>query len=381
MISTDRNMLKEGSAVRARMTEYGNLFAELHIVLFSLRQSDSGSQEKIEIGLHTFVYPTSSAHKLFYMTDAYLIGKKIVASAKKSNDSSSSADQIVVTAQDPFETGLSASWLAKKVAARLHIQVHTDFLSPEFKKIFFLNRIRVFLAGRILPKADVIRTVSKRIQKSVAERYRIPLKKISILPIFTEQKRQQAGINLHAKYPQFEYIILTASRLTKEKNLPLALRVFKKILQNHPKVGLVIVGDGPELSLLMVLAKELEIADSVIFELWVNDLSPYMDSTDLFLSTSFYEGYGLTLMEAVLAGLPVVTSDVGIAPDLAALSPIVSVCSNEDLECFVEKIEQAMKNKVRAPLEISLVPNEMLITDRSEYLQRYKNDIERSFAN
>ena len=108
----DPKLFEEGSDVRARMIEYGKLFHELHIVTFSR----GGPRDRIQISENTFVYPTASHSKIFYVRDTVRIGRRIAAD--------------VITAQDPFETGLAGMKLSKKLGIPLHVQIHTDFMSP-----------------------------------------------------------------------------------------------------------------------------------------------------------------------------------------------------------------------------------------------------------
>ena len=101
-IGSDRNIFKEGSAVRARMLEYGRLFEELHIIVFvnRFKINDLGFKvKKVQISKNIWVYPTHSLSRWFYVFDAIRIGKSIIEKAR--ND-------FVVSGQDPFECGLVA---------------------------------------------------------------------------------------------------------------------------------------------------------------------------------------------------------------------------------------------------------------------------------
>jgi glycosyltransferase involved in cell wall biosynthesis len=85
-----------------------------------------------------------------------------------------------------------------------------------------------------------------------------------------------------------------------------------------PPVGLVIVGSGSEESELKNLAQKLGIENAVIFEGWQNNLASYYKTCDCFLVTSWYEGYGMTLVEAAAVGTKIVSTDVGIAKEVVA---------------------------------------------------------------
>ncbi|MBX4216193.1 glycosyltransferase family 4 protein, partial [Candidatus Parcubacteria bacterium] len=218
----------------------------------------------------------------------------------------------VVTSSDPAETGLAAWRLASAHGAKLHLQVHTDMASPYFKK-GILNRVRTVIARFLLPRADGIRVVSERILRSL-KNYKLKAEPV-VLPIFTDSEKYVCRISepLKKKYPQFDFMMLTVARLEPEKDIACALRTLARVVREYPRVGLVIVGEGSERAPLMRRAKALGVERHVIFEGWREDVASYYCGADLYLSVSRYEGYGLSLVEAALSGLPIVTTDVGIA--------------------------------------------------------------------
>ena len=233
-IGSDRNLFNERSEARARIGEYGKLADEMHIIVFNRKPGF----EKQNFG-NIYLYPTNSKSKLFYIFDAIKIGSCMI---KKNGE-------WLVMAQDPFEAGIAGYRIAKKLKQPLQLQVHTDFLNPYFKKESLLNRIRVSIAKILIPRADSIRVVSERIKHSLNSVFRVPNSKISVLPVFIDVQKIQkspAKISLRKKYSQFDFIILMVSRLTREKNIGLAIEAMAEITKKYPKTGLVIVGNGPE---------------------------------------------------------------------------------------------------------------------------------------
>ena len=331
-IGTDRKIFEKGSAVRKRMIDYGTLFPELHIIVFALK-SQGFQTEKISENVT--VYSTQSSSRWAYIFDAITLGKHILSDKKA----------WVLTAQDPFETGLVGARLKKIFGVPLQIQIHTDFLSPYFRAHSFLNRLRVFVAGYTLPKADRIRVVSERIKNSL-KAYTLK-NEPQVLPIYVDREKiidTPISTDLKQKYPQFTQHILMASRLTSEKNISFALQIFKKVLEQHPQTGLIIVGSGPAEWSLKEEVRKFNIEKSVIFEPWQHDIISYYKTATLFLTTSVYEGYGMTLIEAALSRCPIVTSDVGIAGSLLPKDTI-AICSASDDTCFVEAISRLVQSE------------------------------------
>lgn len=375
-ISTDRNIFKENSPVRLRMVEHANQFDEFHIVVFSNFFTHSfARQKKVQIGPRAWAYPTRSWTRWLYMYDAFKLAKKILG--RLSFDIGNSSNNVVVTSQDPFETGHVGVKLKRLFNIPLQIQIHTDFLSPHFAHRF-LNRVRVRMARRVLDGADKIRVVSKRIADSLIMNFKIPKEKISILPVFVDVEKifnTSIATDLHKKYPQFNFIILMASRLTPEKKIDLGIKAFARVHKAFPRAGLVIVGSGSELHSLQKVTRDLHIEKSVIFEEWQNDLISYYKTANLFLLTSLYEGFNMTLVEAATAGCPIVTSNVGIAGDVFLSGEHVMVCEVHNEICFAQNIIFIVgNNHKRETLKQSAKARalEVFAMNKDEYMKKYR---------
>ena len=311
-ISTDRKIFDKNSAVALRQIEYAKSYEEMHIIVFSDK-----SYSEISLAPNIWVYPSHSSNRWMYIFDALKLGRFIVEKRNIDN----------ITCQDPFETGLVGALIKSRHNVKLEIQIHTDLGNKYFRNFNTLNKIRSIISNFVLPRADHVRVVSNRI-KDYVKRY-IDETKIEIRPIkvdIDKIKNSPVSVYLHKKYPQFEKIVLMASRIEKEKNIDMAIRSFSVLSKMRQNVGLVIVGSGKEKENLRNLAKELCIEKNVIFEDWNDDIVSYYKTCDIFLLTSWYEGYGMSLVEAQACGAKVVSTDVGIAKELA----IKTVKYNED---------------------------------------------------
>lgn len=359
-ISSDRKVFDEGSAVRARLLEYGRLADELRVIVFA-KKSLGFVDETIHPNI--FLYPTHSLGRFSHIPAA-------VMRAYRLKRSGVSID--VVTVQDPFECGLAGYFIARLFGAHLHLQIHTDFMSPYFARESFLSRARVFVAKFLLPRADAIRVVSVRIKNSLlAIGYKLPT--ISILPIFVDINhiaRMPIAHDLKKKYPQFEKHILMASRLSPEKNIELAIRAMREVVKRYPKAGLVVVGSGAEEASLKKLVAELALEKSIVFKEWQDNLSSYYKTADLFLFTSNYEGYGMTVVEAIAAGCPVVMTDVGCAGEIVRDEENGLVVSVGDKDTIADAILRVISGDVKLKPELPKMPT------KEEYLASYKKSWE-----
>lgn len=341
MISTDRHLLNPQSAVAKRHEEYGAFAKEIHIVLFSLRERHP--THRVQLASNVWVYPTASSNKWSYITDAYRIGKRIL----RDNHIT------LISAQNPFETGI-VGWLLAKGKTRLDFQLHTDPFSPYFTEGHgIMHRIRVYMAKFLLPKAHAVRVVSQRIADGIEEH--IPNSpKPTVLPIYvdmTQFEEQRPTFDIHAQYPQFKTIVLTLSRLEPEKNLILAIDALKIVCETYPETGLVIVGSGSQKDELAARAKEVDLEKNVIFFGWIEneEKASIFKTADIFLLTSDFEGYALTLIEATAARRPIVTTDVGLVGDILVSEESALVCAPRNSACIAQKIKRLIDDPALGP--------------------------------
>lgn len=126
-------------------------------------------------------------------------------------------------------------------------------------------------------------------------------------------------------------VVVTVSRLHRQKGLDRALRGFATYARRAPQAWYCIVGEGPERHSLESLAHELGVADRVMFTGAVDRpaVTPYLQAGDVFLfATHHREGLPLTVLEALASGLPCVVSEhLG---NVAALSPEVHLTAMDD---------------------------------------------------
>ena len=183
-------------------------------------------------------------------------------------------------------------------------------------------------------------------------------------------------MNLKEKYNQFDKILLTLSRLEPEKNIFMAIDALKIILQKFPKVGLVIVGVGSQKKGLENKIKELELNENVV--IWNEYLHApsAMKTVDIFLLTSDFEGFALTLVESAASGTPIVSTDVGLVGGVLFPEEDILVSQVRDVKTFAEQIERILSDE---NLREKLVKNALnavqtrVLQNEQDYLEAYKN--------
>lgn len=107
-----------------------------------------------------------------------------------------------------------------------------------------------------------------------------------------------------------------AGRLYEGKNVELVIRLFAEVADTYPELELHIAGDGPLRAALEQQAAQTGYADRIRFLGFIHDMPAFYASIDAFVFLSAYESFGNVLAEALLTGLPVLTSDVPVFQEI-----------------------------------------------------------------
>lgn len=110
--------------------------------------------------------------------------------------------------------------------------------------------------------------------------------------------------------------IMQVARFHEVKDHPTAIDAFAKVKEQLPGATLVLIGDGPGRADAQAQAERLGLTDRIVFTGIRADVRALLPGADVFLLSSLSEGVSVTLLEAMDAGLPIVTTDVGGNPEV-----------------------------------------------------------------
>jgi len=127
----------------------------------------------------------------------------------------------------------------------------------------------------------------------------------------SEVTPEQAGISAGS------LLVLAIGRLIAQKDHETLLRAFVRVREQQPSARLVILGWGVLEEQTRALVEELELGDVVLLPGRVEPRA-WLERADVFAHTSRWEGFGIVLLEAMLAGLPVVATRVSAVPEIVA---------------------------------------------------------------
>lgn len=210
----------------------------------------------------------------------------------------------------------AAPWaLADRGRTRKVLEVHD---APQSDRVSRLNNS---LEAVMLRRLGIIPLVhSNSVRSDLAAAAKLDETRIATVPIGIEvppvvdrsgreEWRRSRGIG-----PD-ETVITYIARLVESKNPFLFFEVAADVIAVRPDCRFVLIGNGPEATALESIGKAVP-ENGLMLLKDVADVHAALGASDIFLSTSEYEGFGIAVLEAMAAGLPIVTTAAGGVSDL-----------------------------------------------------------------
>ena len=207
----------------------------------------------------------------------------------------------------------SAAYMAKQILKKegKNIPVITTLHGTD---ITLVGRDKTYapVVAFSINQSDAITAVSQNLRDETFKIFHIE-KEIEVIYNFVDVHRfVRKPIDAFRKViaPGGERILLHASNFRKIKRVQDVVRIFSEVHKVKPS-KLLFVGDGPERSTAEDLARELGVCDEIRFVGKQEQMEDILAIGDLFLLTSEYESFGLAALEAMAAGVPVVSTNAG----------------------------------------------------------------------
>lgn len=143
---------------------------------------------------------------------------------------------------------------------------------------------------------------------------------------------------------QKKNMVLSIGRLQKNKRFDLLLNIWERVCKNNPQWELNIIGTGKEEYALKELSNALNL-NNIKFITPQRDISKFYQEAAFLVTTSDFEGFGLTLIEAKSYHLPIIAFDVNYGPKVIVRNQIDGfLIPWNDLDSYADKMKHLMQN-------------------------------------
>lgn len=265
----------------------------------------------------------------------------------------------IIHSHHPFVMGHEAVRVAQKLRVPLVFTFHTryedyshyvyyvplgEMSEPLVKKVIrrlvtdYVNDCDLIIA----PSKNVLRLLKEYGVSQPVELIPTPVRLDAFAQGDADWVKQKHGLGAD------ERVLVHVGRLALEKDISFLLRAFQQVLAQEPACKLMLVGSGPEEKHLRQQVDDLGISRQVVFTGYVEHVQvpDYLAAADLFVFASKTETQGLSLVEAMAAGLPVVAVRSWATEDM--LTPDVDgILTENDEAAFAAEVVRLLRDDER----------------------------------
>ncbi len=184
-------------------------------------------------------------------------------------------------------------------------------------------RPKRMLANRfLLARRDRVVGVGCAVRDALIANEGMPARRIGViyngidLAPFADASHHRGAVRRELGLGPDDLAIFQVGRLDPLKDHATAVRTIGRLVNRHPGARLLLVGEGPEEAAIRELVRQRDLTADVRFLGLRTDVARLLSAADLCLLTSVSEGIPLVLIEAMAAGLPVVSTNVGGVPEV-----------------------------------------------------------------
>jgi glycosyltransferase involved in cell wall biosynthesis len=211
------------------------------------------------------------------------------------------------------------------------------------------NKLKEFSYNR----ARKVIAICERMKDILVSSYGLPSEKIAVIyngiEVETAKGPTAARDRLMSEFGISEesLIVSTVGRLAEQKGHIFLLHAMKKLASEHPRVVLLLVGDGPLKGSIEAEIKSRTLSASVRMTGFREDFRDILAITDIFVFPSLNEGLSYIVLEAMAAGKPVVATDAGGNKELVVDGETGCIIRPKDVEGLHDAIEALIADEKR----------------------------------
>jgi len=186
---------------------------------------------------------------------------------------------------------------------------------------------------------DRIVAITESLRRFTVEQVGVPAAKVETIHYGLDGVPEPWGENPSDDVPLDARILLSTSRLVPQKGIDDAVRALAELPAD---VVLVVLGEGPERPALERLARELGVSERVFLPGRVPDVGSWLRRATVYVHPARWEGFGLGVLEAMHAGLPVVATNVSSLPELVVEGETGLLVKRDDAPALAQALAVAL---------------------------------------
>lgn len=373
-VTRDVAFLEKNSMSIRTLLPLANFFDEMHImVLVPLRDF----QKPKRIVGNVWVYGVTA--QLWWMLPFAAVTK-----AKEQLVFNGSFRPDLIVALDPFESGLAAYNISREFHRPFQVHIFQNFYKDSYTKQEKGNVWRRKIADYVLKRAQSVRVSTQALRDTLKQKY-TSVSDISILPQFHNFKMlidAKPSFDVHEKYSDFVFTILAFGPLTSDSHLHDTFSALNDVLHN-PKIGLIIIGDGPAKKLFEEKVELLGVKKNVIFLSSTNDLTSYLKTADVLIQTDVSNEGEEIVFKAAAAGLPMIMYETDTRVDLFEDGVSATLCAVGDVHTLAQYVAAFLNNtglRMQYKAAAQDVVKTRLQEDEVTYYRSFRDSIELAFG-
>ena len=151
---------------------------------------------------------------------------------------------------------------------------------------------------------------------------------------------------VYQKQDADEIVLSNLGRLEFQKNQEFLIRLAAELKKRHLKFKILIGGEGSLRDDLQNLTEKLHVQEQVLFAGFIENAPDLIASSDIFVLSSLWEGFGYVLAEAALCKKPIVAFDCSSNPEVIVNNSTGFLTPVDDVEAFADKVEYLMVHAI-----------------------------------
>jgi glycosyltransferase involved in cell wall biosynthesis len=197
-----------------------------------------------------------------------------------------------------------------------------------------------FVERGLARRARRLIAISEALKRFTVEHVGVPPAKIAVVHYGLDELPRPWAENTDLDLPVDARVLLCVARLVPQKGVDVAVKALPAIRAEHPDAVLVVLGEGPQ-------REELR-AEGVYLPGRVGDIAAWYRRAELLVHPARWEGFGIALLEAMLAGKPIVATRISAAPEIVDDGVTGLLVPPEDPAALAAAVNEFLADPLRA---------------------------------